>query len=141
MTKEELAARLNGREYCEEITESEESLAEKSGLLVVFGASDDLIELRGAICDEAYCYDGGTVRIKNGNFMESPNRDERETLKKYGVLEQAMSGGFTIDAIWDEDGWSWQYRTSVPHATFEIFDDGEMYCRGIVIDMKEAHHA
>jgi hypothetical protein len=54
MTKEELAAILNDREYGAEITEIEAKLAKKDGLVVVFGHSDDCVEFRGAIEDEAY---------------------------------------------------------------------------------------
>ena len=39
MTKEELAAKLNGREYGQEITDAESTEAGKAGLLVIFGAS------------------------------------------------------------------------------------------------------
>lgn len=138
MTKEDLAARLSGSQYRKEMTAAEECEAAASDLLVVFGASDDLVEFRGAIHDEAGAYDGGTVRIKNGAIFEPPEHYEQKILAKYGVLKQVVSGGFTIDAIWDEDGWTWQYRTAAPHATFEIFDGEEKYCRGIVIDMKEA---
>lgn len=72
MTKEQLAYLLNGREYTNEITKEEEREAKNSGLLVIFGASDDLIELRGAIYDEVGAINGGEVRIgKNGNLIEA----------------------------------------------------------------------
>ena len=38
----------------------EERLAKENGLVVVFGYSDDNIELRGAINNEAGCFDGGS---------------------------------------------------------------------------------
>lgn len=69
MTKEQLAERLNGRSYCNEITTDEEAAAISAGLVVVFGASDDLIEFRGAINDESDCYDCGTVRVNHGGIL------------------------------------------------------------------------
>lgn len=57
LTKEEMARLLTGREIGNEITPSEEATAQESGLVVVFGYSDDLVELRGSISDEAGCYD------------------------------------------------------------------------------------
>jgi hypothetical protein len=42
----------------------------------------------------------------------------------------------TIEAIWGKDGYSWTYKTDIPHATFDIFEDGEKFCRGIVFDIK-----
>lgn len=103
MTKEQMAALLNGREIGQEITKDEEHIAKESGLLVVFGASDDLMEFRGKYRQEFDCYDGGKFPF--------------------------------IEAIWGRDDISWQYETELPHATFDIMEDGEVYCRGIVIDM------
>jgi hypothetical protein len=42
-----------------------------------------------------------------------------------------------IEAIWGKDGISWQYKTDIPHATFKIMKDGDVYCIGIVFDIKE----
>ncbi len=41
MTKEELAALINGRKYRHELTDKEEKAAKDARLVVVFGASDD----------------------------------------------------------------------------------------------------
>ncbi len=57
MNAKQLAAQLNGREYGSEITKEEEAAAKKAGLVVVYGASDDLVELRGAIEEEVGAYD------------------------------------------------------------------------------------
>ena len=43
---------LNGRSYRNEITSSEEKLAKENNLVVVYGASDDLVELAGAMSEE-----------------------------------------------------------------------------------------
>ena len=48
MTRDEAAAVMNGREYTNEITDSEAKAWAESGLVIIFGASDDLCELRGA---------------------------------------------------------------------------------------------
>ena len=58
MIKEELAALINGREYTHELTDKEKS-AKDARLVVVFGASEDLMEFRGAINDECGAYGGG----------------------------------------------------------------------------------
>ena len=51
MTKEELAAMLNGREYGKEITKAEEEKAKANGLVVIYGYSDDNVELRRHLVD------------------------------------------------------------------------------------------
>lgn len=144
MTKEELAAKLTGREYTNEITKTEEAEAKKSGLVVIFGASDDLAELRGAIYDEAGCYDGGEFFLDptGKQFLLPQIEDEDdEILKKYGVSEAAravLAAAIKVEALWcKEPGYSWTFATDAPHATFEVMEDGEHYCRGIVIDLKE----
>lgn len=52
MNRDKMAALLNGRSYGEEITENECAIAQAHGLVVVFGYSDDNVELRRAIHDE-----------------------------------------------------------------------------------------
>lgn len=51
MTKERLAKLLDGNEYLEEMTKALEQAARENRLLVLFGQSDDLIEMRGVIHD------------------------------------------------------------------------------------------
>lgn len=111
MTKEELAAVLNGRQYREVPNLKDSQLAKENNLLIVYGTSDDLCEFAGAIDDEFDCYDGGEI--------------ESDDLPS------------TIEAIWGEkDGEpSWSYKTDMPHAEFKIYDDDELYCIGMVIDM------
>jgi hypothetical protein len=140
MTKEQLAELLDGREYGSEITSAEEKAAKLAGLLVVFGASDDLCELRGVIEDEAGAYDGTTVLIgRDGKLLPEMEDDDEEILKKHGVFEHVLDvrrSAIRIEALWDSEGYSWVYETKTPHATFEVLEDGGKYCRGIVIDLK-----
>ena len=134
MTKEELAALLNGREYRKEITREEEAAAKAAGLLVIFGASDDLTELRGAINDEAGAWDGATHRIDHEGFVpdwESVDHDDEDACAAYF---KRKGSGVMVEAKCDWKGYSWWIETDVPHATFDILEEDEPYCRGIVID-------
>lgn len=142
MTKEELALKLTGREYGHEITHAEVAEAKKSGLVVIFGYSDDNCELRGAINDEVGACQGATVLIgQRGTLLLEIERGDAEILEKYGVLNTALTTrkqATKIEALWcKEPDYSWTYKTEAPHATFEIMEDGEPWCRGIVIDLKE----
>ena len=42
-----------------------------------------------------------------------------------------------IEALWcEEDGGpSWTYRTTAPHETFNIMEEGDVYCIGLVIQL------
>ena len=59
MTPAEFAARLNGRTYRNEVSTAEAKEAKAAGLVVVYGYSDDNVELAGAIDDEIGANDGG----------------------------------------------------------------------------------
>jgi len=135
MTKETLAKRLNGREIGDEIAQAEEQEAKLAGLVVAFGASDDLMELRGAICDEAGCYDGGDLFLDKEGLVPS-ERDDRWTdaeMERYLVRKKTAR---KITAVWcGEDPYSWTFKTDIPHATFEIVEGDEKYCRGIVFEL------
>lgn len=132
MTKEELAKMLNGREYHEEMTKDEMELAKQHGLVVVFGYSDDNMEFNGAIEDEIGCYDGGHVYLKDGDILKNECDDE-----DCPYFERQKSHAWRIDAVWDADGYSWIYKTDIDHATFDIMEDGEKYCRGIVFHVND----
>lgn len=137
MTKESLAALLNGRECLHEITPAEEAEAKASGLLVIFGASDDLTELRGALNDEAGAYNGATHRIDAKGFIPYWDDLDHDNENECADYFARKNGGVEVRAIWDKDGYSWAIETDVPHATFDILEDGETYCRGIVIDLAD----
>ena len=128
MTKEKLAELLDGREYGSEISREEAQQAKEAGLVVVFGASDDLIEFRGAIRGEADCYTGGIIRLTPNNFLGnhlSPLAREEEVVAE-------------LEALWCKREGCWSYRTSIPHAEFRIRDmGGDMYCVGIVFSAKD----
>lgn len=136
MTKETLAALLNGREYGSEMTKSERDAAKALGLVIVFGYSDDNTEFYGAMSDEVSCYGGKDIKINSGGPVDI-EEEEREVLKKFNVLDQVLGKSHTITAIWDKEGYAWTYKTDIPHASFDIMEDGSKYCRGIVFSIKD----
>jgi len=135
MNAKELAQELNGRDRARqaEISEKEQQLAKEKNLVVVFGASDDLMEFRGAIEDEFDCYNGGTAYINKKGLLENECDDED---CPYFAKKQKQAS--QIEAVWDEDSdFVWSYRTDIPHETFEIFEEGENYCKGIVFSLDD----
>ncbi len=140
MTPSDLASILNGREYRIEISDSEEALAKAAGLVVVFGASDDLMEFRGAIDDELSAYDGTTARVSPTGLIPSWESVDKEDEDAAEAYFKAKLGGYRkIEALWDPgEDYSWKFSTDIPHATFEIVEDGEPYCRGIVFKLADA---
>ena len=137
MNAKELAAKLSGREYNCEITDAEAKQAKDAGLVVVFGASDDLIEFRGAVVDEGGCYDGGEILIDSKGVLPSwDSASECEESAQEYFERKAKAR--TIEALFAKEGsCTWTYKTDIPHETFEIVEDGEPYCRGIVFSIND----
>jgi len=106
----EFSKQITNREYLWEVSREEAKWAKDHDIVVVLGRSDDLAEFRGAIEDEVDCYGGGIV-YDNGNEF--------------------------IEAVWCKGGYTWSYETNIPHATFDIYDEGEKYCKGIVFDIND----
>jgi hypothetical protein len=129
VTAKELAQILNGREIGNEISKTECDRAEKDRLVVIFGASDDLAEIRGAVYDEVSCYDGGFIYFVEGTIYETKCGDD-ECPHEESRRENAK----VVEAIWGQ-GPSWTYKTEIPHETFDILEDGEVFCRGIVFHL------
>lgn len=137
ITREQLAERLTGRDYGEEMTEEEELLAAESGLIVIYGASDDLIEFRGAINDEIGAFEGRTLYLYRGGIINDP--DTEDCVKCRQRLVEARKAADRVQAKRGSDGYSWFI---VPHpplkfSPFTIWDDGLKYCRGVVIEAAE----
>ncbi|SUD59752.1 Uncharacterised protein [Ectopseudomonas oleovorans] len=133
MTAAKLAEQLNGIEYPASISRDLEAQAKAAGLLIVFGASDDLMEFRGAIHDEIGCCDGGTAYLGAGDLLQN-DCDSEDCPHFARAKERAPK----IEALWcEEPGYSWTYKTSIPHETFEVVEDGGPYCRGIVFALAD----
>ena len=126
MELKEFAAMLNGREYSYlQFTKEELQIAKDNGFVIVNGASDDLVELEGAITDEEDCWEGGTISVKaipDGGIVHNCER----------------SNTFSFDVKWckdkDENGnvIPWTYDVQIEHEDFMICVDGEPYCRGFI---------
>mgnify|MGYP001592820246 CR=1 FL=1 len=144
MTKEELAARLHGRAMMKEITPEEEARALSSGLVVVFGYSDDNVEFRGAIQDEIGCYSGGEVVLcEDGSVFhgwDQVDHTSEDAAEEY--FERKQMRHTTLKCLWCDGGaeacgYSWTYQIDVPHASFDILEEGRPFCRGIVFEIAD----
>lgn len=134
MTMKEFAEMLSGREVGMEITVDEERQAEDAGLVVVYGYSDDNMEFSGAIGGEIGAFEGATVYVaKNGVFDESDCG-----IEDCPHCAAARKEAKAIKAVWhDEGGPCWTFETDIPHETFNICEDGELFCVGIVLSVED----
>lgn len=139
MTSEECAARLAGLDDCREIGTALEAEAKAAGLVIVLGSGDDLMQFRGAIHDDLETYDGRVAEIDAQGLF--PAWAEIDTDHPEGIrawLAREAGDKATISAVWcGEGGYLWSYRTDLPHATFDIMEEGEPFCRGIVFALAD----
>lgn len=128
MDIKQAAAALNRNQYREEGSQELWDEMRHAGFVAVFGASDDLMEFRGAIDDEVAAWNGGKAYVTSeGLYVAKCDNDDcpHERL--------ARESASLIEAKWDDgSGYSWTYETVIPHETFDILEDDDLYCRGIV---------
>jgi hypothetical protein len=105
----EMAEKLNGLEYGCEPDDKIMIELKNNRMVIVFGASDDLIEMRGASEGEYGAYEGGTI---------CSNKRRK------------------ITAVWNptvkQSPYCFTYDTDISHECFEVLEEGDKYCEGIV---------
>lgn len=131
MNKEEMAKRLNGREIGSETTIEDLDYADGYGLVIIYGRSDDCVEIEGAISDEVSCYGGITMYFDINGLFKS--KCKNHDCAYANTLRRKCK---TVKAVWcGENKPAWSYETDIPHSTFDIFENGELFCIGIVFEL------
>lgn len=136
----QLADLLDGRQCGQEITDQEEKAAKAAGLVVVFGYSDDNCELRGAIHEEMSCWGGGTFYFnKDGsNFTDEDGNAKLTYFEDKVSREENWISVIAEPTTASGQVWAtFCYETSIPHNRFKVWEDGEVYCRGIVFSIND----
>lgn len=133
MNAKELAEKLNGCEIGNETTKEIESIAKENDLVIVFGASDDLIEFRGAIDEELGAQNGTKVKL-NADGLLLTKCDNNDC--PYFAQLMVKSTLF-IEVLWCDDDIDWTYKTNIPHETFDVIEDDRKYCRGILFSLQD----
>ena len=110
MSIKEFAKKINGFEYPARELCKISNEAKEMGFVIIYGMSDDLLEMRGIIDDEIGGCDG--IKTKVG------------------------TAGVKVNAVWcpaHKPGTSWEILVDCPHEKFNIMEDGDVYCVGVVI--------
>ena len=131
----EFASRLDGIEYLEEREKMWEEAALK-GYVIIFGYSDDGMEMRGAVDDEAGCWNGQTFFLAEDGSITGEQTANRLDAVWCGTIEGRKAIGAEDGT---EDGSAtipWTYIAGFPHARFMMYENGEPYCRGIVFSLE-----
>lgn len=146
MTKEQLAMLLDGNESVEEMTREQERVAAENNLLVLFCQSDDTLEMRGAIHGEEDAAGGGDFAlILEGEQFSDDDSDAIRRAESNAVMRISdeydnEDNPRLIRVEWcreDETPLDWGITSNLPSAWFTIWDNGEPFCWGLVIDLDE----
>ena len=136
MTKEEFAQYLDGRIEDSILTPDDVLDASDFDLVVVYGASDDLIEFEGAICDELGAYGGGTF-FYDKDFESFVDVDD--SFEGFDLTDSKK-----IIALWGKGtelygNVDWTFDSNIPHATFRIMsrDGVDVFCVGMVMSVTD----
>jgi len=135
MTRDAAAAFLNGSEYADVGTPSHLRAMKAAGLVAVYGLSNDLIELRGAIDEEVEALRGGVVSILPDGIIDGSCTQDHCPYR-----ERLVRGASTVTGVFDDDaaqGHVWRFETDLPHTTFETLDNGEPFCLGVVVSLED----
>lgn len=134
ITPKFIAGELNGLEYKHFYSNHNQKtydLASAAGIVIVHGMSDDLMEFEGAIQDELGA--PGKAYLTNEGLLY--NQCDNDGCPHYATEKECAT---TIEAVWCEDpDIAWTFKTSIPHETFLIKEDGEKFCRGIVFNLAD----
>lgn len=132
MNLKEVADLLNDRNYTEELSTKEELMLEESGIVVIFGYSDDCTVVRGALHEDIY--PTHLIHINEEGELLDACSDECDHWKQ-------RTAGMTPIGIRREKGW--RYDVAFPHETFDIWNrlwknDEHFFCKGICFYLKDA---
>lgn len=125
MTLKEFSEKINGRQYLNELTDEDIEIAKENDFLIIYGYSDDNVEVDGVFRDEFGAWNGTTIYYRPSDKVvyqsETPDINDVE-----------------ISCLWcaKDSEFTWSFKTSIPHETFKIYDESEKFCLGIVIDTK-----
>lgn len=132
-TAQEVAKELDGMEY-----PVREDFSHYEDHVIIYGHSDDLVELQGAFTDEVSAYDGTSFSIDEKGVRPAWNDHDYYTKEEAREFFEREKLPFVlIVADWATDGYSWVIRSDLRHATFNIMEDGAHFCRGIVIALDD----
>ena len=130
----DIANKINCRSYRSEITPEIRQMLIDANSVAIFGCSDDLIEFDGKFRDEISAWGGRDFQLnKDGLPVSKCSEGDDCFYFKQHIMRLC---NFTVE--WYDSGCSWFiYTNDIDYATFDICDDGEIYCQGIVVNLDD----
>lgn len=121
ITAKELQVKMHGGQYYDTASKYAD-IADKSGLIIIEGASDDLVNCFGVIGGSLEVGHGSHFYVSSQGYIATRNR-KFEDSNRVNVIQ---GGDFY-----------WSYKSKIPHLTFDTYECGKPWCRGLIIDIKD----
>lgn len=134
MDKLEAAKLLNGSEYREEGSPELFKQMKENKLVAVFGASDDLTEFFGAINDEVGA--PRVIKLDNKGYILH-NKCDDSYCPYYEEIEKNVVNEIYVEFSPKDIDATWKITANFPYEPFNVYEDGELYCQGLVYDLKD----
>ncbi|MDR1469333.1 MAG: hypothetical protein LBT00_08585 [Spirochaetaceae bacterium] len=131
-------------EYGDDLSRFQDGM-KTDGIIAAYGNSDNLLEFRGAYDNELGAWDGTIVKIGINNEGEVSAFSECEREKRRKEFCKHIFSMKRVVAIWCPQNekhkvWaSWHITApDINHgACFDIWEDGELNCRGLLFTVDE----
>lgn len=140
MTPKDVSHILDGVQYVHPLEAKLKAMRDElvaAGLVVAYGASDDLLEFEGAFRDEFGAWDGTKVAIG----PDGPLRSECDEGADCPYFRAMAKSAPVIEAIWGPKDIvgdpSWLVTTTIPHERFRIMEDDDLFGIGIVFKVED----
>jgi len=135
-----VADTLDGCMEYDELNDMSEAALKQAGIVVAYGASDDNLEMRGAINDEFGSWDGTKLMHFRGGFVcDDGLKEINQAINDYSTGTDEYEFINHIEAIWcpedHPDNPAWLIKPNCKHATFKVIAKGEedqVFCLGAV---------
>lgn len=134
-TLKRYAQEINGRQYRQEIDSDLRRRLKEDEVVVLYGASDDLLEIDGVFQEEVGAYDGGLfepVVFGNTDYYDFVASEEKQSFLENNNYPY-------IDMVWSPENsdFSWIIDTNIPHERFIIYEDDDTYCEGVLFYLED----
>lgn len=100
--------------------------AKLNGYIIMYGYSDDLVEVDGALHAELDAYAPIQVYVNKINVTTQPVCTSDG--KCHTINAEYSAPTKTNPSLW-------KFTTDIPHVTFDIMEGRELFCRGIIFDL------
>lgn len=141
----QISQKLNNIDYNDLIVYIRDNIDEfrKNKFVIVYGASDDLLEMEGAFDNEYDCISKRKLLWVDNNFIY-----EHKLKELYDYLNDEFDGLFINsiqnlckDAKFIEinpkvKNCQFEYTTNIPCEWFNVLLDNELYCKGFIFNIE-----